>query len=659
MKQKRSPKICSDIFRGSIIPPGMESCRSGTTDHKLTQGAKRPAGCELGGAKNLSTNAAILTIALNIVIDSSFAPAFALATPAGDGGLMLGWVDASTDTSSDMSTRFAAALSQRAHELGVGAAKTDPAIGTDLYHDLVVRHLDSSRIALRCYERAALSGAGHWQELSFDDLHARCSYRASWWAAQGLGPGSQLCVILPFGVEFAVSILAGLRLGAVVSWLEPQGPDFVLRRLATLAPKHIATQPFFARQLGAFAELVLPPDELAPLPETYSHTYRPGELCLQLVSPLRSPPDLPVSVAAEAVYAGALRDALACLALRPGDQLAAPGFHMLQHHPALLFAAWIAGAAYVHVSESDAVRDPALLEATPLRTLGLTPRVRDAYLRARRGHRPPWAHVVRNPEAPCDWQAWRDFIAGCDLGEVVFSNLVVDAAAGGALLSSARRRGPAYLAQLQDVIPAPGRPWQLLDFTRSGQPSAADAGVYAPLAPGDKPKPVEPQYLVLARKGAEYLYGGTLEPRRCGRVFPVDEVLAVAARADFLVGAAVAPVVSGGSASEARFVLIGFTGDEPRAAFDAARPSREARLCALLAGALGAECVPDRIELFPVYPRQAGPAVDLEWCQAQYLGGTLFRKAQSTIFARLVALRRSVRAAGLPPPAPAKEPVWR
>ena len=599
--------------------------------------------------------------------DSIFTPAFALTTPMGVAGPVLDWVDASTDTS----TRFVAALGRRARELGIAPAKTDPAIGTDLYHDLVARHLDGSRIALRCYERAALSGAGHWQELSFDDLHARCTYRASWWAAQGLGPGSPLCVVLPFGVEFAVSILAGLRLGAVVSWLEPQGPDFVLRRLATLAPKHIATEPFFARPLAAFAELVLPPDELAPLPETYSHTYAPGEVCLRLVSPLRAPPDLPVPVAAEAVYAGALRDGLACLALRPGDELAAPGFHALQHHPALLFAAWIVGAAYLHLREADAVHDPALLDATPLRTLGLTPPVRDAYLRARRGHRPAWAHVVRNPEAPCDWEAWRDFIEGCDLGEVAFSNLVVDAAAGGALLASARRPGTAYLAHLQDVIPAPGRRWQLLDFTRSGQPSAADAGVYAPLAPlaplapGGTPKPIEPQYLVLARKGTEHLYGGTQEPRRCGRVFPVDEVLAVAARADFLVGAAIAPVVSGGSASETRFVLIGFTGDEPRAAFDAARPSREARLSALLAGALGADGIPDRIELFPLYPRHAGPAVDLEWCQAQYLGGSLFRKAQSTIFARLVALRRSIRAAGppspVPPPAPApaKEPVWR
>jgi len=329
-------------------------------------------------------------------------------------------------------------------------------------------------------------------------------------------------------------------------------------------------------------------------------------------------------------------------------------------HPALLFAAWILGAAYSHISERDAVRDPALLDVTPVRTMGLTPRVRDAYLEARRGHRPPWAHVVRNPEEPCDWEAWRALLEGCDLGEVPISNLVMDAAAAGALLSSARRPGKHFLAHLQGVVPAPGRPWQLLDFTRSGQPATADAGVYARVAAGKKPKPIEPQYLVLARRGAEYLYGGTLEPRRCGRVFPVDEVLAACTRAALLEGAAVVPVVSGVAASEARFVLVGFTGDEPSAAFDAARQARCAELRRLVAAALGAELVPDRIELFPLYARRIDSKidgkVDLEWSGAQYLGGLLFRKARAPIFQRLVALRRSMRATAAA--APEAEATW-
>jgi hypothetical protein len=317
------------------------------------------------------------------------------------------------------------------------------------------------------------------------------------------------------------------------------------------------------------------------------------------------------------------------------------------------------GAAYTQISEADAVRDPGLLDA-PLRTLGVSPRVRDAYLQARRGHRPPWAHVVRNPEEPCDWEAWRAFLEGLDLGEVPISNLVLDAAAAGALLSSARRPGKHALAHLQSVIPAPGRPWQLLDFTRSGQPAAADAGVYARLADGKKPKPLEPQYLVLARRGAEYLYGGTLEPRRSGRRFPVDEVLAACAHAPFLDGAAVVPVVSGGSASQARFVLVGATGDEPRATFDAALDRRCGQLRARIVAALGDDAVPDQIVLFPLYARRTDGAIDQAWIRAQYLGGLLFRKAQAPIFQRGVALRRSMRAAAapLPPPAPAKEATW-
>jgi hypothetical protein len=584
------------------------------------------------------------------ILSPAFAPAFALETPVVHGSAALDWVIESQRAPA----RFLAALESRARDLGVASAKTTEA-GADLYHDLVARHIGRGWRALRCHVRAPLSGAGHWEELTFDELHARCTYRAAWWAAQGIGPSSSVCVIFPVGVEFAVSLIAALRLGAVVSWIDPQGPDFVTTRLAALAPEHIATSPFLARQLAPLARRVLPPEALAPLPETCSHTYAPGEVCLQLFSPLHAP-GTAVAVTAGAVYAGALRDGLACFALRPGDQLAAPGFHALQHQPAMLFAAWIVGAAYLHIEEADAVGDPALLDL-PLRTLGISPRVRDAYLQARRGHRPPWAHIVRNPEEPCDWEAWRAFLEGCDLGELPISNLVADAAAGGALLSSPRRPGKHALAHLQSVMPAPGRPWQLLDFTRSGQPAAADAGVYARLGDGKKPRPLDPQYLVLARRGAEYLYGGTLEPRRCGRLFPADEVLAACARAPFLDGAGVVPVVSGGSASEARFVLVGFTGDEPRARFDAALARRCAELRARIAAALGDDAVPDRVVLFPLYARRADGAIDRAWVQAQYLGGLLFRKAKAPVFHRLTALRRSIRAAAAPPPLH-KESPW-
>lgn len=454
-------------------------------------------------------------------------------------------------------------------------------------------------------------------------------------------------MVFPIGVEFAVSFFAALRIGAVVSWLDPKGPEFLAMRLAALAPAYIATTPFIAGQLGAFAERVIAPDAPAPVPDTFSYTYDPGAPCLQLWSPLHA---AAVSVSADAVSAGALRDATSCLGLRPGDALAAPGFHAMQHQPALLCAAWRVGAAYVHLDEADAVREPALLDQ-PLRTVGVSVRVRDAYVRARRGQRPPWAHIVRNPEEPCDWEAWRAFFEGCDLGDTLVSNLVIDAASAGALLCSPRRPARQALACLQNVVPAPGRAWQLLDFTRSGQPAVADVGVYAPLDGEDPDEgPIDPQYLVIARRDGEYLYGGTLEPRRSGRLYPVDEVVAIAA--PLLDGAAVAVVTSGGAASEARFVLIGFTGGDPP--HDPLHDDLRARIVA----GLGEDAAPDQIALFPLYARRApgasdGP-IDPAWAQAQYLTGALFRKARSPMFQRLAAMRRSVRAASSP-----QEDAWR
>lgn len=517
--------------------------------------------------------------------------------------------------------------------------KSVPGQRYDLYHDWVVRHLGRGHTAFRWYDHR-LERDGGWSSLSYDELDQRCAVRAAAWTSQGVVPGAIVCVMLPFGVEAVVSLLAGLRVGACVSLLEPQGPAYVLRRLQALAPQHVASEPFYAPWLGAQAELLLAPDGLGAVMGAVSHTYAATDPCALLFSPLRRPPSLPVPLTASQAQLGALRDGTLTMALRAGDGLAAPGLHREQHQPALLFASLAAGAELVHVPADAARRDPTLLDAFPLRTLGLDAATCEALLRVRGRPAHRWQHVFHDPEEPTDWEAWRELVETRGLRDTAMSSVVIEAASGGALLASPRRPGAQHLAALMNVLPAAGQPWTLLDFTRTGQRTVADAGVFAPLAgePG-KEAPVEPLYIALGRRRREYLYGGTIEPRRSGRVYPAEEVLAALEDCPFLHGASVVGVPAGGATLAWRFVLLGFCGHEPAARFAALREPRCDELQRMLATRLGEALLPDAIELFPLLPRAPAGVVDHAWCQLQYTSGTLFAKARTPVFGRLTALR--------------------
>ncbi|HWN67035.1 MAG TPA: hypothetical protein VNM90_05315, partial [Haliangium sp.] len=291
--------------------------------------------------------------------------------------------------------------------------------------------------------------------------------------------------------------------------------------------------------------------------------------------------------------------------------------------------------------------EPALLWQLPLRSVGVTPALRDLVLTSGPRTRPEWQHWFKNPEEPCDWTAWRDFIELAKLEDVPVSNVLIEAAAGGALLCSVRRPGREQLAYLMNVVPAAGRPWMLLDVNLSGQPAIGDVGVHARI---EQDAPLGPQHALLARTaGGEYLFGGNLEPRRAGRVYPRDEVLAAIAPLPFVQGASVVPVLSGGPASHFKLVLLvfcGLCGSNGAAENDGARATSEGgRLVAIeqaIRDALGDEHLPDHVILFPLHARRgAKQAVNHDWCQTQYVIGSLFRKSRMPLFRHLTAIRQA------------------
>ncbi|MBM7118727.1 AMP-binding protein [Archangium primigenium] len=496
----------------------------------------------------------------------------------------------------------------------------------DFFHDLMGRHAATERIALRTYDRAR-----GWQTLSYRQLHDQAVRRAAAWAQQGVKPGAKVCLVFNPGPELLVSLGAALGLGACISLLPPVGRRFVARRLAALAPEHVAAEAHQAPLLGPFAKCLLA-TQGPPTPTIASYTYKPGEVVGLLFSPLATPAGVPVPLLAGDAWLGALVDGLLTFGLSPGEHLAAPGFHPLQHLPALLFATLLRGATYLHLEPADVEASPALLTEHPIRALGVTPALRDASLRARTSLKTV-GHWFRNPEGPLDWQAWRAWVKQCGLAAVPCANVLVDAAAGGTVLCSQRRVGDVHL----DAAPAPGRRWALWDFTQTGQETAGDTGLFTLLPPEGR----APSHIILTRVNEHYQYAGGREARREGRVYPAGEVTEALREAPGpALVTSVLPVPTG-LAGQYRQVLLVFTeGRMPSPESSAAEIRRRLEL------QLGAEFFPDRVECFPLHARRTEGQLNEAWCHAQYLTGSLKHKASDPLFQSLTALRGHVLSPG-------------
>ncbi|HEX8536459.1 MAG TPA: long-chain fatty acid--CoA ligase, partial [Cystobacter sp.] len=283
----------------------------------------------------------------------------------------------------------------------------------------------------------------------------------------------------------------------------------------------------------------------------------------------------------------------------------------------------------------DIEERPTLLTEYPVRALGVTPALRDLLLRTRT----PLKNVggwFRNPESPLDWEAWRAWVKQCGLATVPCSNVLVDATAGGAVLCSPRRVGDVHT----EAAPAPGRRWALKDLNQSGQRAPGDSGLFTLLPAEGRP----PGHVVLSRFRQQYYYGGTREARHEGRVLPAAEVTEALEGMNPPCATSLLTVPTGGLSGELRSVLLVFTG-HPSAA---PAPSLE-EIRRRIELQLGPEFIPDRFEVFPLYPKRTEGRVNDTWCHAQYLTGSLYHKATDALFQTLTALRAQVRQAALVP----------
>ena len=497
-------------------------------------------------------------------------------------------------------------------------SKSTPWVRYDFYHDLLARHKGQTKSALIWFAK------GHWHSWTYAELTQTVNGLAASWEVIGVQPGETLVILHPPGPQWLAALLAGVRLGLVVSILPPQGDAFVSRRLDNLKPQWLAIDQLYRHQLAeAWQDKVLPNTLSSLAPVRRSYEYSGADIVAQCLDTTSPTIDLPCPVDADTLYLGALRDGILALGIKSGQVCAAPGWHLLESQPALILAVLLNGATWMHIDLADLEKEPERLLEQPIDVLGISRPLRDLLLRNPLAGKKSWRYWFRHPAESADFTIWQDFIRDLQLQDCYSGNVLWNTARGGAMLFSARCRGQTHLT----VLPAAGLRWQLGIIDSPDLPGLGGWGRMA-LSKEEKDKTAwtdTPYILAPYLKAWRYL---SQYPRgRAGRTYPQQEVLDLLSdkvRYQAMVEAS----VYGGDADPHQVLLV----------FGKAIDT--AALQASIKTELGAEFLPDRIECLPLLPqRNKAGGADQAWCQLHYLSGELYRRQRSAVFRCLSELK--------------------
>jgi hypothetical protein len=491
----------------------------------------------------------------------------------------------------------------------------------DFYHDLVVRHKQVKTPAFVWFEN------GKKQELSYTELEQTVNALSASWEVAGVKAKETLAILHNPGVQMLTAILAGLRLGLVVSLLPPQGSEFVSLRLENLAPDWLAIEQLYRHQLTTDWQEKLLPNTLSSKPPTrLSYEYSSTDVVLKCFDPTSSTPEVATSVNATRLYWGALRDSVLALSIESGHRCTAPGWHFLESQPALIFAVLISGATWVEMALSELKNNPSLLVEQPVDILGVSGDLRDQLLKTPPEGEMHWKFWFRHPSESTDLTVWQEFITTLQLQQSFSGNLICNSARGGGLIFSTKCQGVVN----HSVLPAAAMPWQLSILSFPELPAHGHTGqlALAEKQNNETKWTATPYLLMFSDKARTYL--GHYPKGRAGRTYPVREVAAVVAK--MVKYFTIVETGTGDVDDQDILILLLFGKNIDTAA-----------LQTCIEQSLGSEFLPDRIECLNLLPKlNADQQVDKAWSQFHFETGELYLRERSAIYQCLYTLKNKI-----------------
>ncbi|MBU2628475.1 MAG: hypothetical protein KKE61_07650, partial [Proteobacteria bacterium] len=344
----------------------------------------------------------------------------------------------------------------------------------------------------------------------------------------------------------------------------------------------------------------------------------------------------PKEIASDLLYLSGIRDGFIGLGLCPGDIFAAPGFNDGLTQPSFALAVLMNGATCLHISMTDITKDPNLLTIYPLKVLGICSQLRDILMEHPVRKVRIWDSWFRDPTDSSDMHVWDMFIKKLELTDIPAGCMVWNSAMGGGLLFSRRRKGQA----LQNVLPLPGRKWQLTMMADDTTEALGGLGHFCVAASLGKDEEVYlPTPCILMDTFLEKIFLNLTIPVRKGIYYPKKFITEVVRKIDDCKDAVIVEIQNTGNTATFEFHLLIFCGTKK-----SIHPADIIKkINDTIQSQIGKAFFVDNIYLFPLFPRRAeNNTIDEDWCCLQYLNGGLNRKSKDELFLGLSGIRAHV-----------------
>ena len=501
-------------------------------------------------------------------------------------------------------------------------SKSVPWSRYDFYHDVLIRQKDQSAAAFTWFERDV------WHTWSYGELSEAVNSLAATWENVGVQPKETLVILYHQGPQWLMALLAGLRLGLVITLLPPQGDAFVARRLANTNPTWLAMDQLYKHQVDEkWYERVLPNTLSSFLPIRRSYEYLGSDIVIRCFDPTSITPDVACPINADNLYLNAIRDGILALGIESGHRFTAPGWHEIESQPALILAVLLCGGTWININFSDLEKQPQRIIEQSIDVLGVSKSLRDLFQSRRVKFENTIRYWFRHPSESIDFSLWQSFIDNLSLQNSYSGNVICSTAKGGSILFSPRRKGKSHYS----VLPAARLCWQLGIVDDPILPSVFGVGR---IAIGERVEDkiiwTSTPYLV-APYLKEWNYLGQYPRGRAGRTYPKQEVLDLLVDdIDYLALIEITSSYDGDV--NAIYVLLVFG------------PNIDTSVIhKCIVDGLGNEFLPDRIEWLPLLPkRNEEGGADQVWCHFHYSTGELYRRQRSDIYRCLSELKQIV-----------------
>ena len=501
----------------------------------------------------------------------------------------------------------------------------------DLFHDLVEVHTKTRAAASRLAFVHAVAGEA-LRGTSFERLEQQSTALSSMWVERGVVPGDAVSLVAGPGLQRAVGLLAGLRLGAKMSLVEPNGRTYVRNRIRWLAPSYVAGED--GLQWYGCEQPTLPITcTRGVATTTAAHRYAPDEVALSFVSPFG--PAVaggagPVcELTAVDCMARWLTDILLLMPVAEGEKVAAIGRSREVMEPCLWLAVLLAGGTFVDLELDVCRQRPELLASAGVNLLFVSNDMVPLLLR-----RPDLCSSLKrwsfDPSAALAVQPLWALAERLSARGATVANLVYSAPFGGCVAFSPR----ALRLQPLRVLPTPGLSFCLHDVGGSGAAVPVDHGVLA----AEGCSEAQLGGIMLAANQQAYSISGGLRPRVAGRCYPEQEVEMLACSHPAVAHAKVIVVADRDVMNDGCAHLLLFVAPY-HAAATAGQGDLIRDMQCLLARELGPMVSPLRVEVFALAPRLLDGQVDAVWARGQYLTGLLNRKRGLRTYLMLTKLR--------------------